>query len=414
MDERRLQALFWWCFVLFAGLNFARIVPNALISLAFVALVFAALGLGFRSIVDSRWELSAILLSPLRPIWPWLMLMIGLIVSLLWSSSPMSAGLTILFEYRVLILIPVFTLCLMACGRAPEQLLHWVWIAGTIGVGALYLEVVFPFEGILHALRPRGSHIIGGMIVSVYVAVSLWAWLHKAHSPTHWRYLVMAILGSVYVLALDSGRTGYLQIVSVWIVFFSFVAPSAWRWPALAGICFTVFIVFAFAEMPRQRVILALVEAQTFLSGQLEPTSVGLRLQWLSIPWTSLIDGYWFGVGVGDYEQAIDQAVLDQPGLFATDNLHSEFANMTLMLGLPGLILYVAIFAAPLSCCYFARHRLAMETSCLVVMVISTFFVSSLFNSALKDFGEKNLLMVILPLIFYMVERGTRLTDVSS
>lgn len=146
MDERRVQTLFWWCFVLFAGFNFVRIVPNAMISLVFVALVLAALGLGIRSVVDSRCEFSAILSGPLRPIWPWLVLMIGLIVSLLWSSSPMSAGLTILFEYRVLILIPVFTLCLMACGRAPEQLLHWVWIAGTIGVGALYLEVVLPFE----------------------------------------------------------------------------------------------------------------------------------------------------------------------------------------------------------------------------------------------------------------------------
>jgi len=96
--------------------------------------------------------------------------------------------------------------------------------------------------------------------------------------------------------------------------------------------------------------------------------------------------------------------------LFPTDNLHSEFANMTLMLGIPGFLLYAGLFITPLAVCYRARDRISLSAHCLMAMVMSTLFVSSLFNSALKDFGEKNILMVMVPLAMSLVLSELRST----
>ena len=409
--SRFAERIFFFSFIVFGVLNFIRVSPNGLISLAFVLLVLGICILA----LDTLMHRSVFQMPARRAMYyifgPWLMLFGALSVSMAWSFAPTVTGMSILFEYRPLLLIPVVTGCLLLIHRSPEYVLRWMWISGTIGLAVVYVHRLVPFEGILYPIRPRGSHIIGGMILSLYVALSLWLSLcQPLRSRTAWVSIACALAASVYVVVLDSGRTGYLQIASVWIVYLFFVLPPNRRWMALIGVVLALLTVFTVFELPRQRVGLALHEAQMFFAGEFEPTSVGLRLQWLLIPIQSLFDGYWFGVGAGDYQSAIDHALQVRPQLFPTDNLHSEFANMTLMLGIPGFLLYAGLFIMPLAVCYRARDRISLSAHCLMAMVMSTLFVSSLFNSALKDFGEKNILMVMVPLAMFLVLSELRST----
>jgi O-antigen ligase len=81
-----------------------------------------------------------------------------------------------------------------------------------------------------------------------------------------------------------------------------------------------------------------------------------------------------------------------------TDNVHSEFMNMLVVGGIPGLTLYVAFIGSILFAGLAVRPR-SRALGDAVIGVCIILFVSGMFNSTIKDYGEKHALMIILSIL---------------
>ena len=127
------------------------------------------------------------------------------------------------------------------------------------------------------------------------------------------------------------------------------------------------------------------------ISGQYRETSIGLRMEYYSTALRIIKDNFWFGLGILDVENAFLEKYLNGEIRILTDNVHSEFLNFFLIGG---------VIAFSLFCYYlYELARMANFNSLIDAFPFAIFLVLTiycLFNSSLKDFGEKQLYIYIL------------------
>ena len=80
------------------------------------------------------------------------------------------------------------------------------------------------------------------------------------------------------------------------------------------------------------------------------------------------------------------------------DNVHSEFLNMLVAGGVPALLLFLAfvLSIAWVGCSHRKTDRVIGDA---LIGICGITFVSALFNSTIKDYGEKHALLIILSLL---------------
>lgn len=388
-----------WLYWSLVGLGiscFSRIFPNgfeALFSLSLIVASLVCLVLRGKEILGN---ISLVIPS----VGNWLGLFVLLCLSLFWS--PWDPGLHILFEYRILFAFSILVPVLLVQDLDSRSILRVFWLAGLVGIFSLFLNNVGFFDGALYPLRPRGSHIIGGVVSSAFIVLSLSLWIGGRDEAYRHMYLIAAILASLETLILEQGRTGYIQIVAVWICFFCIVrqAPTRIFYLILGVSALTAAVAFS-GEM-LGGLTKAYQEAQVWVAGENQNTSVGLRLQWIFWSFSRGLETPFLGVGAGNYLVSIEGAYESGGLKYLTDNLHSEFANIFLMVGITGLILFVGQYLLIL---WLAIRCGSRESMMLSVGITIVFVLHGIANSTLKDFGEKNLLLAVMPLVLVSLIR---------
>ena len=387
-----------WLYWSLAGLGiscFSRITPNG-----FEALFFWMV---FGAAVVSLWVNRGHVIAAWSQCWRglvcWLVLFALMVLTLLWS--PIHPGLQILFEYRVPVVFACVTLALVLVQPDCLGLLRIFWLAGALGVASLFLSHLGIFDGPLEALRPRGSYIIGGVVSSIFASISLVLWM--AHRNRKWSvvFLIGALMASVEIIFFEQGDLGYLQIMAVWLSWF-LSHVRGWKdliKATLACLAAVIIVVFV-SEQMRVGLVLTWHEAWAWINGANQATSAGLRLQWVSWALEKGLENPILGVGVGNYLSSIREAYESGRLLFLTDNLHSEVANIFLMTGFLGLTLFLGQFAVLLLLSWRLKDP---AISFLTSSVSSIFILHALVHSTFKDFGEKNVLIAMLPLVLMMI-----------
>ena len=71
-----------------------------------------------------------------------------------------------------------------------------------------------------------------------------------------------------------------------------------------------------------------------------------------------------------------------------TDNVHSEFMNMLIAGGLPALFLFL-VFVLSISWVGFRYRKTDRAIGDALTGISVIVFVSAIFNSTIKDYGEK-------------------------
>ena len=378
--------------------------PNGLEALFFWSLSFASMGT-----LISRFSLiKGVLLQVLPLIVGWIGLFALMTVSLLWS--PWEQGAQVLFEYRVLLISGLVTLAVVLSRIDYLALIRMFWFAGLVGIVSLFLKHGGIFDGQLHDLRPRGSHIIGGLVSSAFVVISLTLFMNNDADRLRPLFVIMSLLASVEVLFLEIGRTGIIQISAVWFCFgyLSYENKKRWLWPLIVTI-FLAVILFLSSEM-QSGLARAYQNAKFWSEGDHQYSSVGARLEWIAWSFSRGVENIFFGVGVGNYLAVIQSAYESGDVKFFTDNLHSEVANIFLMTGAIGSCCFVSHF---LMIIWSGNRSKSRETSFLATGMVVIFLLHSIANSTFKDFGEKNLLVAILPLVVvYVLKARDRVLSV--
>lgn len=200
-------------------------------------------------------------------------------------------------------------------------------------------------------------------------------------------WLALALLAAFNVLFMVQGRTG--QLVLLALLVYLGVAWLRWRGVAIALAAIGVLAVLAYAlpaSSLHQRAVLAYQEfsaAQSNEAATLE-SSVGLRMEFYRNTLEIVRQRPLFGAGTGGFRQAYAEQVRDT-GRFATHNPHNEYLMVTAQLGLAGLLLLLALFAAQWR---VAAQLPSMREQVLARGMVLSIVTASAVSSTLIDHAE--------------------------
>ena len=325
-----------------------------------------------------------------------LVLFAWLFLSMFWSEAGFLDSLRYLSEYRLYFMVPVFATALLCMPNA----LKWAFNAAVLGASIALITSYglglgwWKIEGAHLSLANRIYH---GFIMSALLLVSL---LVVRHTNGVFRVGAMLVaLFTVYnVLNIETGRTGYLQVIAVSfiVVLLTFSRLRA------AILILVVAVAFGAAYFSldhfNARVDQSLANVERMVVNDDYQSSAGYRLDFYRGAIQIGVENPVGGVGIGDVVSELENRANSGRIRVLTDNVHSEFMNMLIGGGVPALLLFLAyiLLIAWVGFQYRKSDRFVGDALIGTSVII---FISALFNSTIKDFGEKHALLIMLSLL---------------
>jgi len=325
-----------------------------------------------------------------------LVLFAWLSLSIFWSKVGVLDSLGYLSEYRLYFMVPVFAAALVSLPSTQQ----WAFAAAVSGaVIALITSygLALGFWQIEGANLSLANRVYHGFIMSALLLVSL---LVARHTNGVFRItaVVVALSTAYNVLNIEIGRTGYLQVIAVTFIFvvLSFTRLQA----AILTLVAAVALGTAYVSLDEfnSRLDQTLVNVERIVVDDDYISSAGYRLEYYRGAIQIGADNPVGGVGVGDVVSELENRANSGQIRLLTDNVHSEFMNMLMAGGFTAFLLFLAFVSliAWVGLQYRKSDR-AVGDALIGVSVIV--FVSALFNSTIKDYGEKHALLIILSLL---------------
>lgn len=322
-----------------------------------------------------------------------LLLFSWLLLSVFWSQTGILNGLSYLSEYRLYFMVPVFATALLFLPNTQK----WAFYAAVFGaVIALITSygLGFGWWKIDGANLSLANRIYHGFIMSALLAVALMV-ARDGSGGLRICGMLLAVATVYNVIGIEVGRTGYIQVFVVSIVFillsFSRVRVE------IVGLLAVLILGAFYLALPQlgARLDLSVHNLERAMVFGDFNSSVGYRLDFYQAALFLGAEHPLMGVGVGDVASELE-------GLFnlgrlqtLTDNVHSEFLNMLVAGGLPAMLLFL-VFVFSIAWVGL-KHRQADRTLGDTLVLMSALLITaSLFNSTIKDYGEKHVLIIIL------------------
>ncbi|MDA7749718.1 O-antigen ligase family protein [Litoricola sp.] len=317
-------------------------------------------------------------------------------LSILWSQAGVLESLGYLSEYRIYFMVPVISVAL----RCLPATTKWSVVAAlTGGIVALIASygLGLGFWTIEGALYSMGAKIYHGFIMSTLMLVALliarnMTGVHRAG------FILLSILIAYNVLNIETGRTGYLQVIATILIFLGLTFGRKQAFILVVITAFSFGTAYWTLERFNGRVneTLANVE-RVFLSDDIR-SSTGHRLEFYRGALKIAGENPLVGVGVGDVSSELANLAKKGEIRVTTDNVHSEFLNMLIAGGAPALFLFLGFVCSIVWTGVLNRRRDAAVGDALITLA-AIVFISALFNSTIKDYGEKHALIIILSIL---------------
>jgi O-antigen ligase len=393
---RKIQAGAGWANSWLLGL-LAFVLPLSTSALSVAALLILLLWL----IEGNFWEKCAE--TVFTPVAVAVLAYLSLVcLGLLWTNNP-AEGFAVLQDHWKIALLPVFLTtarferrsfyiaCFLAGMTAAMLLTYLAWF------DLLHYADVSPAH-----LTPKTFHVIYNPLLAFAVYLTFHAALWGGHEGRRRQALfVLAGLMSCNMF-ITEGRTGqavFFVLISLLLaqIFtkkrFRAVLAVSLLLPAGAATCYLASPVF------QQRVDAALEEIAGF---QENPnTSVGQRLQFCENSFALFRQHPWLGVGTGDFRAAYAEINNKQsPQVVATDNPHNQYLLSAVMLGLPGLLALLLLFATMLQQARANQDR-SLQRVCFAFPLF--FLVIMLAESYLKVY-QTGFFFALLAAVLYKKE----------
>lgn len=319
-----------------------------------------------------------------------------LLLSIIWSDAALAASFSYLSEYRIYLLLPVLIAALEANDNVQMQAIFAVLSGSFVALVASY-GLAFDWWQLEGAKFSLANYIFHGFLMSCVLMFCLLL-TREGKGVARYSAAMFAVLVAYNVLNIETGRTGYLQVV---VVLLLFVALSFRPKVAIliSSLVVAAIIVSYLADRGFNKRIEKTVNNVTkiFVADDYH-SSAGDRINWYIFSIETALDNPILGVGVGDGVAALAAGAKASKVLHETDNVHSEFMNMLLLGGFPALVLFSGfVFAIGIYGLRFNRNDRFVSDA--AIMLCAIIFISALFNSTIKDYGEKHLLLILLSLL---------------
>lgn len=324
-----------------------------------------------------------------------LILFFWIALSSLFSSTTLSDALNATFEYRVFLICPLFACIVSATEFKPKAFSHTMVVGASTALFASFLGAIglVDFAG---ESRSLGNSIFHGFSMSVLVSVALF-FSRKSSGLAGLGWLILAALVVFSVFGIEVGRTAYLQIIGCLTLFIITDPKSLKTWRIvffLLGCLVFSFVISSDFEAVLNRTLSGTMDIKP--PSESADRSSALRLDWWFYSLTLIKDNWVTGIGLSEIPMYLNLGHKSDLIKVPTDNLHSEFLTMFLGTGIFGFLLLFLYFAVM----FFEGFRLYVRNQSLssyFLMVLPTIFIiGCVFNSSLKDFGEKHLMICIL------------------
>ncbi|MDB2411907.1 O-antigen ligase family protein [Litoricolaceae bacterium] len=383
--------IFSFTFICFSFITFSSLFPTGFSTVSFFVAFVAALPVFFRRISEIKLNNYEVV---------GLILFLWISMSIFWSDVPALDSLAALSEYRLYLMVPIFSLVLTTDRRTKRYTL----IAGLLGASiALFASWGI---GLGWFVLPSGQNSLGdriyhGFVMSVFL-IACFCIARERYGFTRYFFLIVASLIFYNLVNMENGRTGYLLLITVTVVF----AVLTFRGSNLvaAFLLTVVFCVLSFKYLAgfHDRVTQTLDNVEKMLVEDNYNSSVGYRLEFYRAAIEIGLDNPMVGVGVGDVASEL-RAYWNVGKLrVLTDNVHSEYLNMLMVGGIPAVLLFALFLGLIIRQGLLQRSRsrwlgdAMVGIGCIVV-------VATLFNSSIKDYGEKQALIIIFSLLNAMI-----------
>ena len=318
-------------------------------------------------------------------------------LSLFWTVAPEADALGSLAKYGKLLMI----LVMMALIHDRQEALYALsaFVLAQVFLLAsswmLFAQLPVPWATSNMALTQSAvfsSYLDQGIISAVFAAI---CWHFRALVPGQFGRviaIVLALMALFNVVFVLMGRSGHVVAIALVSLAIMWELPKRYRAIVVLLPFFLALGLFFSSSKVRERLTLAKTEAQSFSSEEAAPhTSSGVRLGfWLSA--TQIIAQHPLtGTGVGswstEYNRLQHEKNPAQVDIDGNGNPHQEYLLWGVQLGIPGILLFLALMLSVL------RDSLKMEQSCaratqstLAALAVTCLFNASIYDAQIGDF----------------------------
>jgi O-antigen ligase len=322
-------------------------------------------------------------------------------LGLLWSPDPLHDGLTYLKKYSDLLLIAILVTVFTDPQDRRRGLLALAAAIALTLLASLALSIgALPTGGFITGEPANPTVFKKHITQNILMAFGCLLFAELASASVRlqlrWLWSALAALAAFNVLFLVQGRTGYLVLAVLAVLYLS--TRLRWRGLLTAVVLVVAGFVSAYELSPafHQRVSGGMGEMSQYQPGEAPQGGVSERLQFYNNTLTLIRDHPILGVGTGGFVHAYAERV-QGTGMQPTRNPHNQYLLTTAEVGVVGLALLLLLFAQEWRCAAWlpdARSRTLARGLLLTIMV------GSLFNSLLIDHVESLLFAWLSGLLF--------------
>ncbi|OIQ99746.1 O-antigen ligase [mine drainage metagenome] len=328
-----------------------------------------------------------------------IMLFTMLFIAMFYGKTPLHEAFSILGKYVDLMFVPIFIYFL-----SEEKMRHRARYAFLFAMGiTLFLSYLVDFR-ILSVMSWMSqftevknpvifySHITQNNLMAFAIFLALLECRDAIDRMKQIAWCMFAAFGTVNVLFMVQGRTGYMILVALltwfaWTSLTRYMHNRRRKWGlqqgALLGFGLVMMLSVTYYSSARlhERVALVVSEYQAWTPDHGKDTSTGQRLDFYYNTIQIVRDHFPFGIGTGGFPAAYAQQT-EHKDVFQTRNPHNEYLMISVQTGLIGLVLLLYLFYM------LWRHApmlpVTLEQDAARGLVLA-FILNCLVNSALHD-----------------------------
>lgn len=380
------------------------------ISVALDNLLLALLLLGALLNVHAVWRFAT--QHPVaRAAW---LLFAALFLAMFYGAAPLREAAGILGKYADLAFIPLFMLLLpdeavrrkaqhaFLCAMGLTLLLSFLVGMGLLPVQHWMNVFAAPDNPVIFH-----SHITQNNMMAFAVFLALLNLRDTASPGVRAAWGLFALLGTVNVLFMVQGRTGYMVLLVLlgWFAWSTLARHlrrrgRAWGWRQGAAVAamFAGLATAAYHASPRlhDRAGQVMAEYQAWQPNRGKDTSTGQRLDFYYNTLQIVRQHPVFGVGTGGFSAAFARQT-EGTDVKQARNPHNEYLMVTAQTGVIGLALLLYLFYTQWRCAPLLDTPSGQDAARGLVLA---YLVNCMFNSALLDHADGLLFAFMTALLF--------------
>ena len=325
--------------------------------------------------------------------------MIGLAafaISLLWTVAPQDDALGSLVKYGKLLMV-VLLLISIRDRREAIYALGSFAVAQTFLLASswmLFARLPVPWATSRMALTEYAvfsSYLDQGIMSAVFAAI---CWHLREHAPGRFGrklaiFMAFAALANVFFVLM--GRSAHVISIALISIAIMWELPKKYRAVVvLLPFLLAVGLFFSSSKV-RDRLILVETEVSAYSAQQKANTSSGIRLDLWNTAIQAIGEYPMAGSGIGSWSTQFNRLQREKNpahiDIAGNGNPHQEFLLWGVQLGIPGILLFIALlFSMWRDTLKMARPYARATQSTLLALAVACLFNSSLYDAQIGDF----------------------------